>query len=377
MRRTLAFILSAAVLAGCGDDDDSGGDRAAATTTTATTLEPPTSGRESDEDVDPAGLPKGTIARDLDIPWELAFLPDGSALVTERAGRVRRLDRNLKLQRAPVATVRVDNSGEGGLLGMAVDPEFRSNRFIYLYRTTARGNEVLRYSYRNDRLTGARVVVRGIEAGVVHDGGRLRFGPDDALYITTGETGQADLAQDPDSLNGKILRVENPRDRAVRPEIVSSGHRNVQGLDWQPRSGRLFATEFGPDANDELNLIVEGNNYGWPDAQGDEGPTPAFIDYEDVIAPSGATFVKRSGSNWSGDLLIATLRGEHLRRVTIDRQGDQVSRDEAVFRGRFGRLRQVVEGPDGGIYLLTNNTDGRGSPRRGDDRIIRVVPPRS
>jgi aldose sugar dehydrogenase len=211
----------------------------------------------------------------------------------------------------------------------------------------------------------------------VHDGGRLRFGPDDALYVTTGEAGQAELAQDPDSLNGKILRIENPRDRAVRPEIVSSGHRNVQGLDWQPRSGRLFATEFGPDSNDELNLIVEGRNYGWPDAQGDEGPTPAFIDYEDVIAPSGATFVKRSGSNWSGDLLIATLRGEHLRRVTIDRQGDQVSRDDALYRGRFGRLRQVVEGPDGGIYLLTSNTDGRGTPRRGDDRIVRVVPPRS
>src|SRR5687767_15104975 len=266
MRRVIAIAAAAAALAGCGGDDDESAGNAPAPTTTATTLEPPTSGRETDEDVDAAGLPKGTVVRNLDVPWELAFLPDGSALVTERPGRVRRLDRNLKLQRAPVATVRVDDSGEGGLLGMAIDPGFRRNRFVYLYRTTSSGNEVLRYSYRRNKLTGGRVIVRGLEASVVHDGGRLRFGPDDALYITTGEAGQPELAPDPDSLNGKILRVENPRDRAVRPEAISSGHRNVQGLDWQPRSGRLFATEFGPDANDELNLIVEGRNYGWPDA---------------------------------------------------------------------------------------------------------------
>ena len=230
--------------------------------------------------------------------------------------------------------------------------------------------------FRGGKLTEPQTIVRGIRAGVIHDGGRLRFGPDGALYITTGETGDPGLAQQPESPNGKILRVPDPREGAVEPEIVSLGHRNVQGLDWQPRTSKLFATEFGPDAHDELNEIVEGRDYGWPDAQGNEGPTPAFIDYEDVIAPSGATFVKRSGSRWTGDLLIATLRGEHLRRVTIDRAGDQVTRDDPVYRGRFGRLREVVEGPDGGIYLLTSNTDGRGSPSRGDDRIIRVVPPR-
>ena len=377
MRRVLAIIVAAVALSACGGDGDSGTTRAS-TATTPTTLEPPTSGREpaEDPDVDPAGRPKGTIARGLKIPWELAFLPDGSALVTERPGRVRLLSRALKLQRKPVARIRVDDSGEGGLLGLAVDPRFRSNRFVYLYRTTSSGNQVVRYRYDRSRLSGATVIVKGIKAGVVHDGGRLRFGPDNALYITTGETGDGELAQDPSSLNGKILRVRDPRGGAVKPDIVSLGHRNVQGLDWQPRTGRLFATEFGPDAHDELNEIVEGRNYGWPDAQGNEGPTPAFIDYEDVIAPSGATFVKRSGSNWSGDLLIATLRGEHLRRVSIDREGDQVSRDDALFRGRFGRLREVVEGPDGGIYVLTSNTDGRGEPRSGDDRIIRIVPPR-
>jgi glucose/arabinose dehydrogenase len=376
MRRLLPLLLVAAAFAGCGGGDDDGGggpDTTAAQTTAppATTEAPPAGGRE-DEDVE---LPKGTVATGLDIPWEMAFLPDGSALVTERGGTVRRLDPRLRLEKQPVARIKVDDAGEGGLLGMAIDPDFDSNPFVYIYRTTGDGNEVLRYTY-DGGLKQPRKVVDDIESGFIHDGGRLRFGPDDALYVTTGETGDEDLAQDPRSLNGKILRIENPDRGSARPEIVSSGHRNVQGIDWQPRSNQLFATEFGPDANDELNKIREGRDYGWPDAQGDEGPTPAFIDYEDVIAPSGATFVKRSGSTWTGDLLIATLRGEHLRRVTIDRDGDQVTRDDALYSGRFGRLRQVVEGPDGGIYLLTNNRDGRGTPRGGDDRIIRIVPPR-
>ena len=375
MRRLLPLLLVAGALAGCGgDDENAGSDTAAQAPDSPATTEPPAAGREDDV---PRVLPEGTVATGLDVPWDLAFLPGGSALVTERGGTVRRLDRRLRLEPQPIARIEVEDAGEGGLLGLAVDPAFRSNRFVYVYRTTDRGNEVLRYTYAGGGLSRPRTIVDNIEAGVVHDGGRLRFGPDDALYVTTGEAGEPDLAQDPDSLNGKLLRIENPDSGTSRPEIVSSGHRNVQGIDWQPRTNKLFVTEFGPDANDELNEIREGRNYGWPDAQGDEGPTPAFIDYgDDVIAPSGATFVRRSGSRWTGDLLVATLRGEHLRRITIDRQGDQVTRDDALYRGRFGRLRQVVEGPDGGIYLLTNNTDGRGSPRGGDDRIIRIVPPR-
>ena len=374
MRRLLPLLVAAAAIAGCGGDDDPSDSTSAETAppATTTTQEPPSSGR--DDDV-PRELPTGTIATGLDIPWELVFLPDGTALVTERTGKVRRLNRNLKLEKQPVARIEVDDAGEGGLLGMAIDPDFESNNFVYIYRTTGDGNEVLRYTY-DGGFTRPRKVLDGLEASVVHDGGRLRFGPDDALYVTTGEAGDPELAQDDDSLNGKILRIENPDRGSSRPEIYSKGHRNVQGLDWQPRTNTFFATEFGPDANDELNVIREGRDYGWPDAQGDEGPTPAFIDYEDVIAPSGATFVKRSGSRWTGDLLIATLRGEHLRRVTINRDADQVTRDDAMFQGRFGRLRQVVEGPDGGIYLLTNNTDGRGSPGDDDDRIIRIEPPR-
>jgi glucose/arabinose dehydrogenase len=371
--RILPTLLCAAVfLAACGGDDSS---ESSAATTTAPEQAAPSSGRDRDANATPARLRTGTVVSNLDTPWEIAFLPDRTALVTERGGRVLRLNRDLRAARRPAAVVRVTQEGESGLLGLAIDPRFRSNRYVYLYRTTANDNEVLRYRYRSGRLSGGRVIVDGIPAAAFHDGGRLRFGPDGALWITTGEAGQEQLAQDPNSLGGKILRVANPRGGKVRPEIVSLGHRNVQGLDWQPGSGRLYASEFGPDANDELNEIVEGRNYGWPDAQGSAGPTPALIDWEDVIAPSGATFVRRSGSRWSGNLLVATLRGEHLRRITFD--GDRVTRDQALYQGRYGRLRSVVEGPDGGIYLLTNNRDGRGSPRRGDDRIIRIVPPRS
>ena len=377
MWRAIPILIVAAALAGCGGDDDGGGEPATtAQTDPPATTEPPATGRENDGA--PRGeLPEGTVARNLKVPWDLVFLPDGSALVTERGGTVRRLDRKLRLEPQPIATIKVDDAGEGGLLGMTLDPDFERNSFVYVYRTTSKGNEVLRYTYDEGTLVSPQKVVDGIKAAFIHDGGRLRFGPDDALYVTTGEAGEPELAQEPDSLNGKILRVENPRAEKPRVEIFSSGHRNVQGLDWQPRTNKLFVTEFGPDRSDELNEVRKGRDYGWPDALGDEGPTPAVIDYEDnIIAPSGATFVKRSGSRWTGDYLFANLRGEQLRRVTIDPDGDQVTRDEPLYRGRFGRLRHVVEGPDGGIYLLTNNTDGRGSPRRGDDRIVRIVPPR-
>lgn len=374
MRRLLALPLVAAValIGGCGGggDDDSGPTPA---------QDPPAAGtgdREGHKDRDDGGasLPTGTVVKNLDIPWELAFLPDGSALVTERPGRVVRLDKRLRPSSTPVARIEVDDAGEGGLLGMAIDPRFKRNKLVYLYRTTTSGNEVVRYRYEKRRLTAPKVIVSGIKAAVIHDGGRLRFGPDRALYITTGEAGDPGLAQQPDSLNGKILRVRDPRGGKVTPEIVSLGHRNVQGLDWHPETELLYATEFGPDANDEINQIREGQNYGWPDAQGKEGENPALIDYDDVIAPSGATFVHRRGSKWSGDLLVAALRGEQLRRISFE--GNRVRSDRPLYEGRYGRLRQVVEGPDGGIYLLTNNTDGRGSPRRGDDRIVRIVPPR-
>src|SRR4051794_33733764 len=356
MRKALllaALAAATATLPACGGDDNS----APVVTKTVTQPEqPPTSGRKQDK----SSLPTGTVVRGLDVPWELVFLPDGGALVTERSGTVRRLDRNLKLKPEPVAQIKVQAEGEGGLLGMTIDPRFKRNHLLYLYRTTASGNEVVRYRYAGGKLTDPQTIVRGIKAGVIHNGGRLKFGPDGALYITTGETGDSGLAQQAESLNGKILRVKDPRSGAVKPEIVSLGHRNVQGLDWQPGTELLYASEFGPDAHDEINQIRDGQNYGWPDFEGKEGPGPALVDYPQVVAPSGATFVRGSGSRWSGDLLVTCLIGEQMRRITFE--SNRVVSDQKMYEGKYGRLREVVQGPDGAIYLLTNNTDGRGTP---------------
>jgi len=334
-----------------------------------------------------AGPRVSTVARGLEIPWEIAFLPGGRALVTERPGRVRLLGRDGRLRRAPVARVPVTAQGEGGLLGLAVDPRFAANRRVYLYFTTASGMRLERRRFTGSRLVREATLVDAVRAGRVHDSGRIAFGPDRRLYVSTGDAGDGRLAQDPASLNGKLLAL-TPREyrgsATVRPAVVAAGLRNTQGFDWQPGSGRLIATEHGPTGFDgpggfdEINELTPGGNYGWPDVFGaDTGGgrfTPPLRVYRDAIAPSGATFVTRRGSRWAGDFLLAALRGEQLRRLVL--RGGRVVRDQPLLTSRFGRLRTVVEGPRGALYALTSNRDGRGLPRRGDDRILRIVPPR-
>jgi glucose/arabinose dehydrogenase len=326
-----------------------------------------------------------TVATGLVIPWEIAFLPDGRALVTERPGRVRLLGRRGRLRRAPVAYVPVSARGEGGLLGLALDPRFEQNRLVYLYFTTVTGMRLERWRWRGSRLVRRAELVDDIEAGRVHDSGRIAFGPDGRLYVSTGDAGRGELAQDPQSLNGKLLALEPAQYRRgthVRPAIIASGLRNSQGFDWQPGSGRLIATEHGPtgfdgpQGFDEINDIVAGHNYGWPVVfgAGDARFDAPLRVYVEAIAPSGATFVTRRGSRWTGDYLLAALRGQQLRRLTFD--GDRIVAEHTLFTGRFGRLRTVVEGRRGDLYLLTSNRDGRGEPTAADDRILRVVPPR-
>jgi glucose/arabinose dehydrogenase len=325
-----------------------------------------------------------TIATGLEIPWEIAFLPDGRALVTERPGRVRLLSRRGHVARKPVARIAVSAVGEGGLLGLALDPKFARNRYVYVYYTTASGMQLERWRFTGTRMTRVRSLVSGIQAGRVHDSGRIAFGPDRRLYVGTGDAGQGPLAQQPDSLNGKFLALSprQYRGRGGRPAIVSSGHRNPQGFDWQPGTGAMIATEHGPSLGvdgpagwDEVNHIVQGGNYGWPNVYGpDQAPFTAPIKvYEQALAPSGATFVRRKGSQWGGSYLFACLRGEQLRRLVLN--GDSVVVDEALFAGVYGRLRTVVEGPDGKLYVLTSDRDGRGTLRAGDDKILRVTPP--
>jgi glucose/arabinose dehydrogenase len=323
------------------------------------------------------------VATGLEAPWELVFLPDGRTFLTERPGRVVLFSRGFRARRV-VATLEVDTGGrkEGGLLGIALDPAFRRNRLVYLYRTAKTDeNQVLRYRFNGSKLVLQRKIVGGLEASDSHNGGRIKFGPDRALWITTGEAYHKELAQDPSSLNGKILRLSLAKARGAggRPEIVSTGHRNVQGIDWQPGSGRPFITEFGEENRDEVNIIRRGANYGWPEVAGrDDGGgrfVPAAWDTgSGNVAPSGATFVHRRGSAWTGSFVFGTLRGEQLIRLRVS--GARVLGEEHLFEDRFGRIRNVVEGPDGALYLLTSNRDGRGDPRPGDDRIIRLVPPK-
>ena len=318
-----------------------------------------------------------TVATGLEVPWEIAFMPDGRALVTERPGRIRLLDAHRRLRDEPVARIDVSEQGEGGLLGLALDPQFARNGFVYLYFTTPSAMKLERWRFADDRLTREADLIDGtIQAGLIHDSGRIAFGPDRDLYVATGEAGQGDLAQDPQSLNGKFLRLtpDQYRGGSSRPEIVSLGHRNPQGFDWQPGSNRLISTEHGPSGGDgpqgfdEINLIEKGRNYGWPEVYGEDhrGFTAPLKVYDDAVAPSGATF-------WHGDYFFATLRGEALHRLHLD--GTRITRDQTLLRGQYGRLRTVVEGPDGALYVLTSNRDGRGDPTDDDDRILRITLP--
>jgi glucose/arabinose dehydrogenase len=358
MRRRALAVATVLVAAGCGGDEgpsgEGGGTRA---------------GGEARVE---------TVATGLEAPWEIAFLPDGSALITERPGRVRLLGSDGELRSEPVAEVEVEAVGEAGLLGLAVDPEFEQNRFVYLYRTTADGNELVRARFDGEALRDFTPIVGGIQAAAIHDGGRVHFGPDGRLYFTTGDGADDELAQDPDSLNGKMLvmEAEAARGEGGRPDVFSLGLRNPQGFDWRPGTEALVATDHGPEGDDEVDVLRQGANFGWPEVQGEDHggfEAPAAV-YADSIAPSGATFVSRPGSAWSGDFLIAALVGEQIRRLRLDRDG-RVTLDEAMFEGDFGRLRTVVEGPDGALYVLTSNRDGRGAPRDGDDRVLRIVPP--
>jgi glucose/arabinose dehydrogenase len=364
MRRTalLAVLVALPFAAGCADDD------------------PPDDGTPAQA----RGVQVDVVASGLEVPWDVTFLPDGRALVTERPGRVRLVDAQGRLQERPVAEVETQAAGEGGLMGIDLDPDFERGRpFAYLYVTTARGVQVQRWRVAGDgSLTRDGVVLGGIRSGSIHDSGRLRFGPDRNLYVVTGDAGTGALAQRRSSLNGKVLRLtpKQYRSRTRRPTIVSIGHRNPQGLDWQPGSRRLWTTEHGPSGgeggpsgDDEVNIIRRGRNYGWPRVRGRRHgrfARPAFV-WRRTVAPSGAAFVRRGP--WRGDLLVATLAGEALHRLDV--RGTRVRRDVVHLRGRYGRLRAVVEAPDGSFWITTSNEDGRGDPADDDDRILRLRPP--
>ncbi len=320
-------------------------------------------------DLDPRVVVQG-----LEVPWGIAFVPDGSALIAERDdATIQRLDPDGTI--TEVGTVpNVVPTSEGGLLGLAVSPTYDDDQTIYAYITTAADNRVVSMKYDGKVLGDGSPILTGIPAGQIHDGGRIAFGPDDKLYVTTGETGDGDLAQDPDSLGGKILRIEAdgsiPSDNPD-PEspIWTTGHRNVQGIDWDD-DGRMWATEFGSTIWDELNLIEPGNNYGWPKVEGISGGgefTDPMVQWETGDAsPSGLAY-------FDGFLYVAALGGHRLFQVSVSADG-KTGTPKTLYSGKYGRLRTVVATPQNTLWFTTSNLDGRGDPEPTDDRIFEIRP---
>ena len=359
--RTIMALAAAVLVAACG-----GGSAGETTSTGGTTA-------RSEPQPAPASGSVRVMASGLEVPWGVAFLPGGDALVSERTtGRILRLPAAGGRPREVMRLQGVDTgAGEGGLLGLAVSPDYRQDGLVYAYYTSADDNRIVRF-----RLGGAtRPVLTGLQRGLVHDGGRIAFGPDGMLYVGTGDAGNGAVAQDPESLNGKILRLRPdggvPDDNPFPTSPVwSVGHRNVQGLAWDAQ-GRLWETELGENQADEVNLIRPRRNYGWPQVEG-RGDTAGGRYTNPVVtwptseaSPSGAAVAR-------GALYVGALRGERLWRVPLD--GARAGEPQALLAGRFGRLRTVVVAPDGALWVTTSNRDGRGAPAEADDRILRVQP---
>lgn len=371
MRGLLALAVAGCLLlGGCGGDSDAGPFR-----TTSHGPDPTVASPTSSPSGATSSTPRviGTIASGLATPWGIAFLPDGSALVTERdSGRVLHITGPGRLTQVG----RIDETraqGESGLLGIAVSPSYDTDRAVFVYVSSDSDNRILQMTFDGTRLGAPRPILTGIPRGFIHDGGRLAFGPDGYLYASTGETGEGSLAQKPGSLGGKILRITTtgkpaPGNPDPTSPVFTIGHRNVQGLAFDDHDN-LWASEFGDSTWDELNLIQKGNDYGWPDVEGkgdqDRFRNPQIVWRTSEASPSGLAYL-------DGHLYLGALRGTRLWRVDV--HGRKASNPTDFFVGEYGRLRTVVAAPDGNLWLTTSNRDGRGDPGPKDDRILLVSP---
>ncbi|MFF1275631.1 PQQ-dependent sugar dehydrogenase [Streptomyces marokkonensis] len=381
--RAVTAVLAAAALlltAGCSSDDGGspGGDGSATPRDTAARSSAPERPAEQTPPAKGSVKVARTVATGLKSPWGLAPVPGGDLLVSSRdEATITRVDGRTGKKTELGEVPGVSPSGEGGLLGIALSPEYASDRMIYAYFTSASDNRIVRLIHDEEKPAGQQLgapdtVFRGIPKGVIHNGGRIAFGPDRMLYVGTGESGDTGLSQDKESLGGKILRLTpegEPAPGNPFPDspVYSYGHRNVQGLAWDAEQ-RLFASEFGQNTWDELNAIEPGDNYGWPEAEGrsDDGGFHNPIDQwsTDEASPSGIAYAE--GSIW-----MAGLRGQRLWRIPL--KGTEASADpQAFLEGEHGRLRTVVPAGGDKLWLVTSNTDGRGNPQDGDDRILEL-----
>ncbi len=319
------------------------------------------------------------VADDLQIPWDIAFLPDGDLLVTERPGTLLRIGAN----EARIPIEGVLHRGEGGLLGIALHPNFTENQQLYLYLTTQTSsgiaNRIDRYRLEENRLTDRTEILTVIPGSSNHDGGRIEFGPDGMLYVTTGDASQSNWAQDRNSLAGKILRLRDdgsiPSDNPFGTAVYSYGHRNPQGLTWDA-SGQLWATEHGrsgiQSGYDELNKIEAGKNYGWPTIEGPE--TRDGMQLPALHSGANDTWAPASAAYHNGSIFFGGLRGEALYEAILPTSADASPVLNTYLQGTYGRIRTVRVGPDGFLYVTTSNTDGRGNARVGDDKILKIDP---
>lgn len=318
------------------------------------------------------------LAENLEVPWAIDVAEDGRIFFTERAGRIRVIENGTLLEE-PVAFINVEQNGESGLLGLALHPDFAKNHLLYIYYTYSNGsnvfNKVVALTESDNKIVESKVIIDSIPAADRNDGGRIKFGPDGKLYIATGDARQPDLAQNAGSLAGKILRLNPdgtiPEDNPFEGSpVYSYGHRNIQGLAWHPATGELYASEHGDAGNDEINLIKPGSNYGWPieECNAERFEKPVFC-FNPAIAPAGIAIASSDRLGYQNDILLAALKAQQLRFVDLESGSER-----NVLTG-YGRIRDVVEAPDGSLYVATSNRDGRAIPEQGDDKILRVTQP--
>ena len=337
-----------------------------------------------------------TVASGLEVPWGFAFLSEGNMLFTERPGRVRMIENGKLKDEIIFKVLDVEPSSESGLMDISLHPDFAENKFVYLayaYNNDGKHVKIVRYKFDGKALKEDKIIIDKIPAAPNHAGTRCRFATDGKLYVTTGDATDWNLAQKTNSLAGKTLRLnddgsvpeDNPfvNNKNYRPEIWTIGHRNAQGLAWQPETNLMFQTSHGPSyfegkggGGDEVNIVERGKNYGWAEISHNEkreGMESPLLEYSPACAPASAMFYNGDKfPQFKGNFFFGCLRGTRIIRVKLD--GRKVIGQENLLEGNFGRIREMAEGPDGYIYFSTSNRDGRGSPVKEDDRIMRIVP---
>ncbi len=319
-----------------------------------------------------------TLAEGLKKPWAIAFAED-KLFVTEKGGSIRVIQSDILLDE-PLASLRVANVFGGGLLGITTHPDFTSNHFLYVYYTYSENgvlwNKVLRITESNNKLADAITIIDKIPGSQFYNGGVIKFGPDKKLYVATGLSSEfSHGAQEISSLEGKVLRLNDdgtiPQDNPFgNSSVFSMGHRDPQGMAWD-KNANLFLTEFGPTKNDEINMIKPGENYGWPEQEchGEKFTSPALC-YDPSIEPGGIVFYSGDKLEYKDSLIMATLRGSNLYKLDVTDEG--ILSQKSILSGA-GRIRDVSEGPDGYLYIITSNTDGKGFPDKTDDKLMRIL----